>query len=253
MNRPSQSDVKTAVVTGGTRGIGAAVSLELAKSGYRVFALYGRNRAAAKMLETTAREQGLLIDCLRGDLTHSEKATAVIDSIRASTERVDAIVHCAASGVHRDALDLTAKHMQWTFEINLFAIHTILRELVPLMKEGGRIVGITSAGGTRVIPYYAAVGASKGALESLFRHYAHELAPRGIAVNCVCPGLVITDAIEAFPDKSERLDRVTSATPTGRLTTPEDVAKLVGFLCGPMAAQIVGQTIVIDGGKTLVS
>ena len=115
------------------------------------------------------------------------------------------------------------------------------------------MIGVTSSGGTRVIPYYAAVGSSKGAMESLFRHYAFEWAPRDIAVNCVCPGLVLTDAVEAFPDKESRSQRALESTPTGKLTIPEDVAQLVGFLCSPFASQIVGQTIVIDGGKTLLS
>ena len=121
------------------------------------------------------------------------------------------------------------------------------------MSPGSKIVGITSSGGTRVIPYYAAVGASKGAMESLFRHYAAELAPKGINVNMVCPGLVLTDAVDAFPDKEERLDKVLKATPSGKLCTPEDVASVVEFLCSAESAQIVGQTIVIDGGKTLSS
>ena len=90
-------------------------------------------------------------------------------------------------------------------------------------------------------------------MESLFRHYAHEWAPQGIAVNLVCPGLVLTDAVEAFPDKETRTQKTIDVTPTGRLTTPDDVAKLVSFLCSPVAGQIIGQTITIDGGKTLIS
>lgn len=244
---------KVAVITGGTRGIGRAVSLELARAGYRVFALYGRNRAGADELLALAREGALEIEAVRGDLTHPDKFKAVVDELRAKTPRIDAIVHCAASGVHRPARELTIKQLSWTFDINVFAIHQLIMALVDLIPSGGRIVGVTSSGGTRVIPYYAAVGASKGALEALFRHYASELAPQGIAVNCVCPGLVATEAVEAFPDKDTRLERVLAATPSARLTTPEDVAQLVSFLCSEGAAQIVGQTIVVDGGKTLSS
>jgi enoyl-[acyl-carrier protein] reductase III len=148
----------------------------------------------------------------------------------------------------------TARH-QWpvdrTFEVNVFAIHSLIQALLDLMPRGSRIVGITSIGGVRVVQYYAAVGSSKGALESLFRHYASELAPKGIVVNLVCPGLVLTDALDAFPDREARLNRNIEATPTGRLTTPEDVAQVVSFLVSPASAQIIGQTIVVDGGKTL--
>lgn len=244
---------KVAVVTGGTRGIGRAITLKLARDGAKVFALYGRDRAAADALADEAGKLGLDVVCLRGDLTRAEKFLDILSEIDKSTEHVDFVVHCAASGVHRDALDLTQKHLQWTFDINVFAIHNLIQSLKPKLKNGSRIVGVTSSGGTRVIPYYAAVGSSKGALESLFRHYAFELAPLGIAVNCVCPGLVLTDAIEAFPDKENRLNKTLDATPTGKLTTPEDVAHLVQFLCLPQTSQMIGQTLVIDGGKTLIS
>src|SRR6516162_9188156 len=95
---------KIAVVTGGTRGIGRAVSLNLARGGYRVFALYGRDREAADALMKDAAAQELPVETIRGDLTRLEKFTAVVDEIRAKALHVDAIVHCAASGVHRDAV-----------------------------------------------------------------------------------------------------------------------------------------------------
>lgn len=244
---------KTAIVTGGTRGIGRAVSLELARRGASVLALFARDKNAAEELMAIAREENLSIQCIRGDLTHPEKSKEVYDQIKAATTQVDILVHCAASGVHKSAIDLSLKHMKWTYDINVFAIHRLLQEVFPLIPAGGRVIGVTSSGGTRVIPFYAAVGSSKGAMESLFRHYAFEWAPKDIAVNMVCPGLVMTDAVGAFPDKDTREEKTIGLTPTGKLTTPTDVAQLVGFLCSPVAAQIIGQTITIDGGKTLVS
>jgi enoyl-[acyl-carrier protein] reductase III len=249
---------KIAVVTGGTRGIGRAVSIQLAREGARVLALFARDKAAAQDLMTAAQNEGLDIQTVRGDLTHDVKFAEVvtqIESLAASSNgpQIDILVHCAASGVHRNAMELTLKHMNWTFDVNVFAIHRLIQALIDKMPRGSRIIGLTSSGGTRVIPYYAAVGASKGALESLFRHYAYELAPRGIAVNSVCPGLVLTDAIDAFPDTEQRTQKALQTTPTGRLTTPEDVAHVVQFLCHELSAQIVGQTLVIDGGKTLLS
>jgi len=244
---------KTAVVTGGTRGIGRAISLHLARRGARVFSLYARDRKQAEALEEIARLEDLSVTCLRGDLTDEEKFQGVVTALGEATDTVDFLVHSAASGVHRNAMELTPKHLAWTFNVNVFAAHNLIRTLSPKLAPGGRIVGVTSSGGTRVIPYYAAVGSSKGALESLFRHYAVELASKGISVNCVCPGLVVTDAVEAFPDKERRIEVATRQTPSGKLTTPEAVAELVGFLCSEPAAQIIGQTIVIDGGKTLPS
>lgn len=244
---------KISLVTGGTRGIGRAVSLQLAREGHTVYALYGRDRVAADELIAIAKTENLKIQCIRGDLTRPEKFQLLIEEIRSQVKKIDCIVHCAASGVHKKAMELTLKHLAWTFDINVFAIHNLIQSLLDLMPKGGRIIGVTSSGGTRVIPYYSAVGASKGALESLFRHYASELAPNGISVNCVCPGLVLTDAVEAFPDKDARTQKTIDATPTGKLTTAEDVAQVVSFLCTPAAQQIIGQTIVVDGGKTLSS
>jgi enoyl-[acyl-carrier protein] reductase III len=245
--------VKFAVVTGGTRGMGRSISLKLASEGYQVLALYARDRKAAESLEAEAKVLNLKIECLKGDLTHPEKFKELVELIKERAPQVDVLIHSAASGVHKQAMDLSVKHLSWTFDINVFAIHHLIQELVHLIPEGGRIIGITSSGGTRVIPFYAAVGASKGAMESLFRHYASEFAPRKIAVNCICPGLVLTEAVEAFPDKNARLEKTLLATPSGRLTTVEDVAGIVSFLCSSHASQIIGQTIIVDGGKTLSS
>jgi enoyl-[acyl-carrier protein] reductase III len=242
---------RVAVVTGGTRGIGRAISIALAEAGAVVFAVFARDRGAADGLADASASRGLDIRCIRADLTDDLLFAACVEAIRKETDHVDVIVHSAASGVHRDVMALTPRHLAWTFGINVFAFHRLLLELVPLMSSGGRIVGITSQGGTRVVPQYGAVGASKGALESLLRHCAHELAPRGITVNLVSPGMVITDALDALPGKDERLQRALAGTPSGRLTTPEDVASVVSFLCSPAAAQIIGQTIVLDGGRGL--
>lgn len=244
---------KVAVVTGGTRGIGEAISLNLARSGAKVFALYARDRKSADQLIEIAKKENLSIECMRGNLTDSDLRDEIVKQIKEKTNKVDFIIHSAASGVHKEALDLSEKQLKWTFDINVFAIHNLIQSLREMISTGGRIIAITSSGGTRVIPFYTAVGASKGALESLFRHYASELAPAGIAVNCVCPGLVETDAVQAFPDKDSRVERTTKMTPTGKLTTPQDVAEVIHFLCTSSAAQIVGQTIVVDGGKTLSS
>lgn len=244
---------KIAVVTGGTRGIGKAISLSLARQGMKVLSLYARDRKAADALDAQAKQEKLDIHCIRGDLTNEDQFKTALEAIRAAATQIDIVVHAAASGVHKGGMELTERHMKWTFEINFFAIHKLLRELVASIPSGGRVIGITSGGGTRVIPYYSAVGSSKGAMESLFRHLAFELAPKGIAVNCVCPGLILTDAVEAFPDKENRIEKAVGNTPTGRLTTPEEVADLVLFLCRPEASQIIGQTLVIDGGKTLLS
>ena len=245
---------KIAVVTGGTRGIGRATTLKLARSGFKVLALYGRNRKAANEVLEIAQKEDLNIHCIRGDLTKDFSFNEILRTIKDEAPQIDCIVHSAASGVHRNAMDISLKHLRFTFEINVFAIHNLLIHLCERMPDGSSIVGLTSAGGTRAMEHYAAVGSSKGALESLFRHYARELSPRGISVNLICPGLVMTEAVEAFVDKEKRVEISLQRTPTGKITTVEDVAELVHFFAtSPAARQIQGQTIVMDGGLTLMT
>ncbi len=243
--------VKVAVVTGGTRGIGRAISLALAGEGMRVLAPYARNRQAAEAFEEEARGSGLEVLGIRGDLSKPAAFDSTLAAIRERAETVDVLVHAAATGVHRPAEEITPKHLRFTFETNVFACHALIRELLPRIPAGGRIVGVTSAGGVRTYPTYAAVGGSKGALESLLRHWAVELAPRGIAVNLVSPGTVRTEALDAMPDTDKRIAVAEERTPTGRLTTCEEIARVVLFLCSEDAAQIIGQTIVVDGGRIL--
>lgn len=244
---------KNVVITGGTRGIGKAISLAMAEAGAHVYALYARDRKSADALTDEAKRREMQITTIRGDLTDDESFTKVINEIQLACPKIDFLIHSAASGVHKAATALSDKHMRWTFDINFFVAHKLVTALVDRIPTGGRIVGLTSPGGVRTIPHYAAIGASKGAIESLFRHYAQELAPRGIAVNMVCPGMVMTDAAQAFPELEQRLNKTLEATPTGQLTTPEQVAGMVHFLCQKQAAQIVGQTIIMDGGKGLMS
>jgi enoyl-[acyl-carrier protein] reductase III len=253
MNSNTTTAAKVALVTGGTRGIGKATSLALARSGYRVYAVYARNRQAAQALADYASENGLDIRCVRADLTDEDGRFFCLNKLRSETTSVEVIVHSAASGVHRETTKLTPKQMSWTFDVNVFSFHALLVELIPMVPAGGRIIGLSSFGATHVFSsFYGAVGSSKGALESLFRHYARELAPRGIAVNIVCPGMVATDAIDAFPDRDDQMQSAIEVTPTGKLATPEDVAGVVLFFASDTAAgQIIGQTINVDGGRSL--
>ncbi len=253
MKDHSTAAQKIALVTGGTRGIGRATSIALAREGHRVYAVYARKRQPAQDLAEYAKENGLDIRCIKADLTDEDGRAHCLNSLRAETDRVDVIVHCAASGVHRETTKLTLKQMTWTFDVNVFSFHSLLVELIPMIPAGGRIIGLSSFGATHVFSsFYGAVGSSKGALESLFRHYARELAPRGIAVNIVCPGMVVTDAIDAFPDRDDQMQSAIDITPTGKLATPDDVAGVVLFFASSSAAgQIIGQTINVDGGRSL--
>ena len=183
---------------------------------------------------------------MRGNVASTRVAEQV-----AALGPLDVIVHNAATGVIRPALETEDKHWDWTLNANARALLS-LRAAAPPMPEGcvDRRRSRASAR-MRVLENYTLVGTSKAALEALVRYLAVELAPRGIRVNAVSAGVVETGALEHFPNREEMLGW--AAEPVGRIVTPEDVADVVSFLCSPDAEMIRGQTVVIDGGWSLLT
>ena len=173
---------------------------------------------------------------------------AVIEEL-ASHGPYRVVVHNAATGVIRSALETEDKHWDWTLNANARTLLSLARATAPQMDEGSSIVAISSLGSTRVLENYVLIGTSKAALEAIVRYLAVELSP-GIRVNAVSGGVVDTGALEYFPNKDEML-RSVERTPAGRLVEPEDIAAAVSFLCSPDASMIRGQTLVVDGGFSL--
>jgi enoyl-[acyl-carrier protein] reductase III len=244
---------KVAVVTGGSRGIGRAIAVRLAEAGADLAINYLRQRTAAEETVAMIRSLGRRALAIRANVGEPENIGTMIKEIHDEFGRLDILVSNAASGVLKPALELTEKHWHWTMDINAGTLLPLTQQAVPLMgNRGGHIIAVSSLGSVRAIPNYAAVGASKAALESLVRHLALELAPKNINVNAVSAGVVDTDALKHFPNREEMLSHSAERTPTGRLTQPEDVANAVLFLCSGLAPQIQGQTIVIDGGYSIM-
>jgi enoyl-[acyl-carrier protein] reductase III len=236
------------LVTGGTRGIGRAIATRFARAGADRVALgYMRNDRAAEEAATELRELGADVTLVRGNITSSR----VLEEVR-DLGRLDVVVHNAATGVIRPALETEDKHWDWTMNANARALLQLARVAAPQMEPGASIVAISSLGAQRVLENYTLVGTSKAALESLVRYLAVELAPRGIRVNAVSGGVVDTGALEHFPNREEML-AAGAANPVGRLVAPDDIAGAVAFLCSPDAAMVCGQTIVVDGGFSLTA
>jgi enoyl-[acyl-carrier protein] reductase III len=240
-----------ALVTGGTRGIGRAVALQLARAGAQVVANYARNDAAAEAVRAEAEKEHLTLEVLRADLTLPKGLTAVRERMLAAPGPV-ALVHCAGTGVHRPFTELTVRHWDWTLGLNVRVFFELVGQLMPVLRAGSSVVAVSSAGAVRAVPAYSAVGASKGALEALARHLAVELAPRGVRVNILSPGSVVTEAWDVFPDRDARLADAVRRSPLGRTVTLEEVAQAAHFLCSAAAGGIVGQTLVVDGGSRIV-
>ena len=244
----SRFEGASVLVTGGSRGIGKAIALRFASLGAtRVAIGFMRGDTPAKETASQLRALGAEPILVRGNVA----STRVADEV-AGLGPLDVLVHAAATGVIRPALETEDKHWDWTLSANARALLSLTRAAAPSMPSGSSIVGISSLGSARVLAGYSLVGASKAALEALVRYLAVELAPRGIRVNAVSAGVVESGALEHFPNREAMLEMGVN-NPVGRLVSPDDVAKLVTFLCSPDAEMIRGQTVVVDGGWSLLT
>lgn len=243
---------KKALVTGGSRGIGRAIALRLADAGCDVAINYLRNRGPAEETAQAVRDRGRKALLLKVNVAQQEKLSEMFGSLQEEFGTLDILVSNAASGVIKPAMELTSRHWNWTMDINAAALLPLAQHAVPLMQAGSSIIAVSSLGAVRAIPNYAAVGASKAALESLVRHLAVELAPRGVRVNAISAGVVDTDALKYFSNRTQLLTESARRTPAGRLTEPNDVADAALFLASPLAAMMIGQTMVVDGGYSIM-
>jgi enoyl-[acyl-carrier protein] reductase III len=236
-------------VTGGSRGIGREIALRFAQEGAaRVAIGYLRNDSAAERTAGELRDLGAEPVFVRGNVS----SPRVTDQV-AELGPLTALVHNAATGVIRPALETEEKHFDWTMAVNARALLTLVQAAAPEMAPGSSIVALSSLGAHRVLWNYVLVGASKAALESIVRYLAVELAPGGIRVNAVSGGVVDTEALDFFPNKEQMLALARERTPAGRMVGAGDLAEAVLFLCSPAAEMIRGQTLVVDGGYSLLA
>jgi enoyl-[acyl-carrier protein] reductase III len=240
---------RSVVVTGGTRGIGKTIALRLASEGAtRVVLGYMRNDEAAEVAAEEVRRAGAEAVLVRGNV-----ATDKVIAELASHGPYAVVVHNAATGVIKPALETEDKHWDWTLNANARALLSLARACAPDMESGSTIVAISSLGAQRVLENYVLVGTSKAALESVVRYLAVELAPQGIRVNAVSAGVVETEALDHFPNREEMLRAGKTRTPAGRLVEPDDIAGAVAFLCSPDAEMVRGHTLIVDGGFSLLA
>ncbi len=244
---------KVAFVTGGTRGIGRAISLALAKAGANLAINYLRNKEEAVKTEKAIQSIGVRCIRLKGHLGNPKQISSMFQTIKEEFGTLDILINNAASGVNRPGIELNEKHFDWTLNTNLKGPWLSIKEAVPIMNPGGRIINVTSLGSQRVLRNYTSVGISKAALEALTRYMAIELAPRGINVNAISPGYINTDALSHFPNEEQMIRDATAITPNKQILTAEDIGKVVLFLATDDASMIRGQVIIVDGGMSLIN
>lgn len=247
MSQPLAS--KIAFVTGGARGIGRAVALKLAGAGCDVAIAYHNSHEEAEAVCVAISALGRRALAVQADVSDPTSVAEAFEEFRKQFDHVDIVVSNAAIGVLKPAMELSLKHFRRCMETNALALNSLAQNAVPIMPEGGCIIGMSSMGSVRAIPHYAYIGASKAALESLARALAQELGhTKKIRVNIVSAGVVDTDALKFFPNREELLAESARRTPLGGTLTTEQVADAVYLLCLPEASMITGHTLIVDGG-----
>ncbi|WP_409304401.1 enoyl-[acyl-carrier-protein] reductase FabL [Peribacillus sp. SCS-155] len=245
---------KVALITGSSRGIGRQTALRLAREGYDIVINYARSKSKALEVAEEIEALGRKTLVVKANVGDVAKIKTMFEAIEAEFGRLDVFVSNAASGVLRPAMELQESHWDWTMEINSKAFLFCAQEAARLMDKngGGKMVSISSLGSIRVLENYTSVGVSKAALEALTRYLAVELATRNIAVNAVSGGAVDTEALKHFPNREELLADAAKETPAGRMVDVEDMVDAVMFLISDSAEMIRGQTIIVDGGRSLL-
>jgi enoyl-[acyl-carrier protein] reductase III len=246
---------KLALVTGGGRGIGRAIALELAARGADVLINYVRHPDAADSVSEEIHALGRSAATFKANIADDANVERMFAEIADRFGHLDILINNSASGVNRPVTEVAPKHWDWTLNVNARGAWLCATAALPLMQArgGGAVVSISSLGASRVMPDYFLVGVSKAALEAVTRYLAVELAPHNVRVNAVSGGLVETDALKSFAWGPDVIGQSQTRTPAGRLATPEDIARVVAFLCSEDAAMIRGQTLVVDGGFSLLA
>jgi len=243
---------KSALVTGGSRGIGKAIGLRLATQGADVAFSYKGNEVAARETAREIQAMGRRAIAIQGDVSQVESADAVVKTALDAFGKLDILVNNA--GITRDDLIMRMSPEAWreVLETNLFGAFWMTKAVTrPMLKaRGGRIINITSVSGQAGQTGQANYSAAKAGLIGLTKATARELASRGITVNAVAPGFVLTELTQDLPDELKQ--EITSRTPLGRFGTTEEIANAVAFLASDEAGYITGQVLAVDGGLVMM-
>jgi enoyl-[acyl-carrier protein] reductase III len=251
---------RVAVITGGSRGIGRAIAERLARDGAHCAITYRRNADLAREVVESLEREGVQGLALPLELGEPSRVSAVFEQIGAHFGRADILIANAAATVFRPLLEQKEHNVRRTFAISVDSFIAAVQALVPLMRgRPGRIVVVSGIDSFQAMRWHGVLGAAKAAMESLVRAFARELGPAGITVNGVNPGFVSTDSSRLYVgrglgrDYDDAVAKLIAKTPVRRIGTAEDVAECVAWIASDGAGFLTGQTIVLDGGLTIVS
>jgi NAD(P)-dependent dehydrogenase (short-subunit alcohol dehydrogenase family) len=242
---------KIALVTGASRGIGRAAARSLARQGAHVLVHYGRSRDEAESLASEIHAAGGQSQLVSADLEADDGAHILAAQVRKIVNgKLDILV--ANAGVTKSAAieDITVADFNRLFAVNVRAPYFLLQQLLPVLGDGSAVIFVSSAAARAAVGTIAAYAATKGALDTLVRHFAAALGPRGIRVNAIAPGVVDTD-MSSFTHSDAGRQRVLSMQALQRIATPDDIGAVFSFLASDAARWITGQTIYVDGGTKL--
>jgi NAD(P)-dependent dehydrogenase (short-subunit alcohol dehydrogenase family) len=251
------ADTKIAIVTGGSRGLGRNTVISLAKRGVHSIFTYHANRAEADKVVVAAGEAGAKAAALRLDTGEVHSFDAFVQSVRSTlagfgTERFDYLVNNAGTSLHKSFAQTTEEELDKLYHVHFKGVFFLTQKLLPLLKDGGRIVNISSGLARVTIPDLSAYASMKGAVEVLTRYLAKELGGRGIAVNTVAPGAIETDFSGGMVrDNPEMNKRVAAMTALGRAGVPDDIGPMIAALLSDEHRWINGQRIEVSGGMSL--
>ncbi len=246
---------KVALITGGTRGLGRAIALTLARDGATIALNYRRDEDSANRTLAEIRALAPRSILLKADMEEDAQVRALVEGAGKALGRIDILVVNAAATAFKPLLAVKPHNLTRTFNLSVGGFVAAVQETSKFMGDGGRILMISGVDSMRYLPRHGVLGAAKAAMEAMVRDFAFELGPRGITVNGVNFGMIDSDSSRIyFGDDFERVLRVTAArTALKRLPELEEIAAVVALLCTPQAGYLTAQTIMVDGGLTLSS